>query len=233
VSWITIASGSSGTGPGTVSLSIAQHTGSSLRTGVVTIAGKSFTVYQSGNCDYSVSPTSVSVGGGASSAGVWVTTGAGCAWTAQSPASWVTVSTGNGSGTGMVNLSVAANTTTTPRSATLTIAGNAVVVQQAGAACNYMVTPVSLNVAGGDHPIAVTAPAGCAWNATSNVTWMTIPSGASGTGNGNVVVHLEPNPGPWTRFGFVNLAGWRVFVQQRPSTPPDAPTGMRIVSGGQ
>jgi hypothetical protein len=233
VPWIAIAGGASGTGSGSVSVSVAQHTGSSLRTGVISIAGKSFTVYQSGGCDYSVSPTSVSVGGGSSTAGTWVNTGAGCPWTAQSPVPWVSVSTASGSGTALVNLSVAANSSTSPRSATLTIGGNAVVVQQAGAACNYIVSPVSMNVTGGDHAIDVIAPAGCSWNATSNVPWMTISSGASGSGNGSVIVHLDTNTGPWTRFGFVNLAGWRIFVQQRVTSAPGAPSGFRIVGQPQ
>ena len=63
-----------------------------------------------------------------------------------------------GSGTGLVNLTIAANTTNSPRSATLTIGGSAVVVNQSGAACNYSVTPVSLNVTGGNHSVAVTHP---------------------------------------------------------------------------
>ena len=215
VTWITVTAGSTGTGPGTVTLSVAPYTGASVRTGVVTIAGKSFTVNQSGACDYSVSPTAVTVSGGASVASVWVTTGSGCAWTASSPVSWVTLSSSSGSGTGLVNLTIAANTTSAPRSATLTIGGSAVVVNQSGAACNYSVTPVSLNVTGGNHSVTVTTPAGCAWTATSNVSWMTITGSPSGSGTGTFVIHLDPNETPWTRFGFVNIAGWRIFVQQR------------------
>jgi hypothetical protein len=44
--WITITAGSSVTGPGTVSYSVAAHTGGSLRTGTVTIANQLFTVTQ-------------------------------------------------------------------------------------------------------------------------------------------------------------------------------------------
>jgi hypothetical protein len=230
VTWITVTAGSSGTGPGTVSLAIAPYTGASVRTGVVTIAGKSFTVNQSGACDYTVSPTSVTVSGGASVASVWVTSGTGCAWTASSPVSWVTLSSASGSGTGLVNLTIAPNTTNAPRVATLTVGDSTVVVNQGGAACNYSVTPVNLNVTGGNHSISLTAPAGCAWTATSNVSWMTITGNPSGNGTGTFVIHLEPNETPWTRFGFVNVAGWRIFVQQRITTPPAAPAGMRIVS---
>jgi len=40
--------------------------------------------------------------------------------------------------------------------------------------------------AGGTGTIPVTAPTGCAWTAVSNVTWIAIASGASGSGNGTV-----------------------------------------------
>ena len=46
--WITIASGSSGTGNGTVSYSVSENTSTSQRTGTMTIAGKTFTVTQEG-----------------------------------------------------------------------------------------------------------------------------------------------------------------------------------------
>jgi hypothetical protein len=59
---------------------------------------------------------------------------------------------------------------------------------------------------------------------------MTINGSPTGNGTGTFVIHLEPNETPWTRFGFVQLAGWRVFVQQRVTTPPAAPAGMRIVT---
>jgi Zn-dependent metalloprotease len=47
-SFITITSGSSGTGNGTVNYSVASNTGSSSRNGTMTIAGRTFTVTQSG-----------------------------------------------------------------------------------------------------------------------------------------------------------------------------------------
>lgn len=47
-SWITITSGSSGSGNGTVGFSVAANAGTSSRTGTLTIAGKIFTVTQTG-----------------------------------------------------------------------------------------------------------------------------------------------------------------------------------------
>jgi hypothetical protein len=227
--WIAVTGGSTGAGSGAVTLGILENTTSTARNGLVSIAGRSFMVTQSGACDYSVSPTSVSVGGGSSSATVWVLTGTGCGWTAQSPVSWATLNTTSGSGGGTVTITVAANTTTSPRSTTLNIADRPVVVSQAGVACNYNVTPLSMNVTGGSQTVTVTAPAGCAWNASSTAPWISFTGASSGSGNGAVVVQLAANTSPITRFGSVNVAGWRIFVTQRVSAPPAAPGGMRIV----
>ncbi|MGH9845746.1 MAG: Kelch repeat-containing protein, partial [Blastocatellia bacterium] len=50
-SWITITSGSSGSGNGTVNYSVAQNTSAAQRTGTMTIAGQTFTVTQAGSTE--------------------------------------------------------------------------------------------------------------------------------------------------------------------------------------
>jgi len=47
-SWITITAGSSGTGSGNVSYTVASNSGSSARSAGLTIAGQTITVYESG-----------------------------------------------------------------------------------------------------------------------------------------------------------------------------------------
>ena len=47
-SWITITSGSSGTGNGTVTYSVSSNTGSSVRIGTLTIGGQTYTISQNG-----------------------------------------------------------------------------------------------------------------------------------------------------------------------------------------
>ena len=48
--WITVTGGASGTGNGTVSYNVAVNTGTSSRTGTMTIGGQTFTVTQAGAC---------------------------------------------------------------------------------------------------------------------------------------------------------------------------------------
>ena len=63
---------------------------------------------------------------------VLVTAGTGCAWTATSNASWITITSGSsGSGNGTVNYSVAAYTgKPKKRNGTITIAGQTFSVRQ-------------------------------------------------------------------------------------------------------
>ncbi len=59
-----------------------------------------------------------------------------CPWTAQSNAAWVTITSGSsGSGNGTVGYTVAANSSSAPRSGTLTIAGETFTVMQDGREC--------------------------------------------------------------------------------------------------
>jgi Zn-dependent metalloprotease len=95
-----------------------------------------------GTCTYSISPTSASVAAGGATGSVTVTAGAGCAWTAVSNATFITVTSGaSGSGNGTVNYSVAANGSTS-RTGTMTIAGQTFTVTQAGTGggCAQLIT---------------------------------------------------------------------------------------------
>jgi len=86
-------------------------------------------------CTYSISPTSGTFGASGGSGVVSVTAGAGCSWTAASNISWITITSGaSGSGGGTAGYSVAANTSSTSRTGTLTVAGQTHTVTQAGAA---------------------------------------------------------------------------------------------------
>lgn len=130
-SWITIGSGASGAGNGSVVYSVAQNNTGAPRTGTITVAGKIFTVTQD-SCAVGFSPTSattVDAGGGGFS--INVSAPAGCAWSAASNASWITINSGaSGSGDGVINYSVPLNTIATPRTGTITIAGKTLTVTQ-------------------------------------------------------------------------------------------------------
>jgi hypothetical protein len=213
--WLTIASGAGGSGNGTVAFNAAANAGGA-RSGTLTIGGKTFTVNQAAACLYAINPStqSISAAGGAGSS-VAVSTAAGCAWTATRNAAWLTIAAGaSGSGNGSVAFSVAANSGSA-RTGTLTIAGHAFTVLQGGA-CTYSINPTSHTIGrkGGKGPnIAVSAPAGCSWTAASNDGWLTITSGASGTGNDTVKFQVASFSGS-SRTGTLTIAGRTFTVTQ-------------------
>jgi hypothetical protein len=108
-SWLTISTGSGTTDSGTLYYSVAANTGPA-RVGNITIGSQGFTVNQATGCTYALSPSSASVSASGGSANFSFATGAGCAWTVSSGASWLTVtSPGNGTGSATVSYSVATN----------------------------------------------------------------------------------------------------------------------------
>lgn len=219
-SWLTVTSGASATGNGSVGFTVAANTGAS-RTGTLTIAGRPFTVTQAAAsapaCAYSISSNNqnvVALGGGGT---LNVTAGSGCAWTASSNAAWITVTSGaTGTGNGSVAFTVAANPSGA-RTGTLTVAGQTFTVMQAAAApCNYSISPNNQRVpdTGGTGTVSVTTASGCTWTATSNVAWITITSGSSGTGNGTVMFTVQSSGGT-DRNGTLTVAGHTATIEQR------------------
>ncbi len=165
-------------------------------------------------CSYSLSATSASVGAGIQTASVNVTANPGCAWTATSNASWITISSGaSGNGNGTVSLSVAANTGAA-RTSTVTVAGQTFTVTQSGG-CTITLSATNANVAAtsGTGSFNVTAGNGCTWTATSNQSWLTITNGASGNGNGTVSYSFAANTGA-SRSAVISVGGQSFTLTQ-------------------
>ena len=185
----------------------------SIRSASLTIASQTLTVTQSAmSCTYAISPSSNSFGAGAGTGTVNVSAPSGCAWTAASNAtSFLSVTSGaSGSGNGTVNYAVAANTTTSQRNGTLTVAGQTFTATQSAMSCTYAISPTSQNLSSDAlrYSVNVTAPSGCAWTAVSNNTdWLSITSAASGSGNGTVTYSVTANSAAASRAGTITIAG--------------------------
>ncbi|MBF0343497.1 MAG: VCBS repeat-containing protein [Nitrospirae bacterium] len=226
--WVTITSGASGTGNGTVNYSVAQNTGTSARTGIINVAGQAFTVKQDAaggtNCTVSLNPLNKQypASGGTGSFSV-TSSSSSCTWTANTVDTWVTITSGaSGTGNGTVNYSVAQNTGSTPRTGIINVSGQAFTVKQdpAGTVCTGVVlNPMSKNFpsSGGSGSFSITASTSCTWNATTADSWVTITSGASGTGNGTVNYSVAQNTSSNVRTGIINVAGFAFMIQQDPA----------------
>jgi uncharacterized repeat protein (TIGR01451 family) len=246
--WITTIFGDSGSGNGTVTYVVAPYYSSGSRNGTITIAGRTFTVTQaSGNCTYSVDHTSQSFPAEGNGDTVLVTTSPGCGWTATSNASWITIGFGvSGIGSHSVGFSVAHNTGSA-RTGTLTIAGLTFTVTQGaaggspGSGCQQLsvAAPTTQNFtsAGGTGNVSILAPADCTWTATVDVSWITITSAITGSGNGTVSYTVAPYDGPADRtghfrFGDGPFAGSGVLQKGVSCNISTSPTGQSFKSDG-
>ena len=169
----------------------------------------------------SLSSTSQFFAAAGGTGNIIVTAPGSCSWTAASNAAWVVItSASSGAGNETVTFEVRENQTASSRSTTLTVAGHTITVLQegsAGQACSYSIAPVSstVNAGGGSGSITVTAAQGCAWQARSNVNWITLTSPVTGVGNGSVNYSVAANPETRGRKGTITIAGKSFTVKQR------------------
>jgi len=183
----------------------------------VTIAGRTYTVRQDSGCNITINPTSQSVGaaGGTTSFGVVAPNG--CTWTAKADDPWISVqgSSASGNGNGTVQVLVASNNGPA-RSGTVTVDGRTFTVNQANG-CTYSLSPTSRNEGsgGGNASFNVsTSASSCSWTAVSNVTWIRVTDGASGTGGGKVDYGVDRNTGA-ARVGTITVMGQVFTVTQQ------------------
>ena len=102
-SWISITSGTSGSGAGTVGFNIAANVGPD-RSGTLIVAGRTVTVAQSTGCVFTIEPLESSFGQIGGTRPVAVTALTGCRWEAATDSpSWITIlAGGSGDGNGTV-----------------------------------------------------------------------------------------------------------------------------------
>ena len=89
-------------------------------------------------------------------------------------------------------------------------------ITEGAPSCSYSISPTSqpFPANGGAGSVAVTAPSGCTWTATSNASWITITAGTSGNGSGTVNYLVAGNTATGSRTGTLTIAGQTVTVTQ-------------------
>ena len=91
--------------------------------------------------------------------------------------------------------------------------------------CTFSVTQptTTFGPEGGTGSAGVTTGSTCAWTATSSGSFVTISSGASGTGNGTVQFAVATNTGS-DRIATLTVAGTAITITQRAASAGPAPT---------
>lgn len=235
VSWLHVTAGSAGNGAGTVTFTADANIVITDRRATMTVAGTQILVTQSANtCTFSVSPVTASfpVSGGTGS--VQVT--ASCFWQATaSDASWIAIPANtSGNTSGPVNYTIRPNACVAGKSGSIIIqTGLAnpprVAIQQDGSAANLSLSDPGATVDAGasNGRFLVNTGTGCGWTAASNVSWLQITAGASGSGNAGVAYHVLPNSLA-TRTGTIRVApagvvGGVFYTVTQPASGPPAP----------
>ena len=236
-SWLT-SNRTTVSGGQSVTITAVANTGSSSRTGMVTIGGRSVSVTQPGQpCSTpSVSPTSVSIVSGGGSGTVTVSGRTDCNWSVSDNETWITATPSTVTGGGTVTVTVSANAGSSARTGTVTIGGLSVSVSQSGQVCptspsGVSPTSVSFVAAGGDAGVTVSGRSDCSWSVSANRSWLTVTSSPV-SGGGSVTITAAANSpttataniGSSTRTGTVTIGGLSVNVVQTGAVQP-CPTG--------
>jgi hypothetical protein len=222
-SWLTIASGSSGHGSGTVQWSAAANSSGDGRSATLTItpsggSGQIFSVNQSGVITGTLvlNPSSASVPPSISVGTFQVkSSNQALSWMASSNQSWLTITSGtNGTGDGTIQYTATGNTTAAERNATITVTpanGAPVMFVVTQAATATAVTPPSSTASGlGDTGSFkfTTNNATLQWTASSSADWLTLTSPASpftGTADATIGWAAAANPTDVPRMGTITI----------------------------
>jgi uncharacterized protein (TIGR03437 family) len=157
-----------------------------------------------------------------------------CPWFVVSTVNWVSVSGSTvGSGTSLLNYSVAPNPNSASRAGTLWIAGKFLTVTQSGLTCalnlpSRNVSVAAAGITGPTMPVSFNAP-DCSWNATTNVPWILLGSASSGSGSGAIAYTVGVNTGA-LRTGSIAIAGRTVYINQ--AGPGASSTSLASIPNG-
>jgi hypothetical protein len=171
----------------------------------------SFTAQAS--CTYVISPTTKSFKSTGGNLSIKVTgTGQNCsappvnisdAWLSQSGAmSWK-------NNTGKVKITVQNNTSSQNRTGVIWIGGNALTIEESGAQCQLTSVKSSYknftNAGGAGSLDVVVSPQDCVWNVATASNWIHLDASV-GTGNRNVVFHVDTNTTGKDRTGKIDVS---------------------------
>ncbi len=213
--WITLAN-NSGASDGDVTYTVAANTNAQQRIGVVTVANQRFAITQdAATCAYAITPAQAAFQASGGTGVLHLDTA--CSWSVTITAAWIALG-GVAAGTGSADIaySVARNTSSDARSATIRISGQTVTITQSGKDCSVAATPntVTLKGRGDSVTVTVNGSQGCRWEPAKDSPWISIPSWSAVDGSGSVTIAASANSDPAMRYGSVAIAGQTISVAQ-------------------
>ena len=210
--WLTLKT-ASGAGNGTVAYAAAANPTLSPRSGIIVVTpgdsrvrAKTLAVTQPAAVA-TLSATGHVFAASGGSCNVSVSVAGIVQWSVENTIDWLTVAgEANRTGPGKVTLQAAANNTMSPRSGTVTIAGNAFQVTQRAPAAAISPDGFEFMSAGGSCTVTVSVPDAVQWEIGNEVGWLEVEGASSRTGPGTVTLRAAPNATVHPRGGTVSIA---------------------------
>jgi uncharacterized protein (TIGR03437 family) len=211
-----------GMGTGMVRVTASSNASSTKRNGSMTIAGQTAGFSQAGTiCSYTLGSSVATVPNSGGNGTVAVSAANSCMWssTPDPNATWLTITSSGSQGTDSVGFNAAPNTSSTPRTGTLTIQGQSFVVNEAATPCTYTLGSTSFNApasgSNGSSFTYQTLATGCSTTATSFSSWIHVTSAQPvTTQSGSVSYSVDSNSAVVARTGTIQLAGQNFTVNQ-------------------
>ena len=150
-SWITILSGASGVGTGTVSYALSvNNVSANDRVGTVVIGGQLSQITQHGiGCGYKLSPTNRSHGFGSATGMVSITAAPTCSWALVNTNGWITITTPTtGTGNSNFTYTVQPNFGSTTRTGFITMEDEALTLSQSPSTGGFIFESIIYGLAG-------------------------------------------------------------------------------------
>ncbi len=218
--WCTLAQ-SSGIGNAALTINYQPNTVQSQRTAIITFAANGVTnqtvqVTQAAFVPVlSVTPSSQTVNSPSGSAIFNVTSN--ISWTATCAESWCTLANPGGTNNGTLTVIYEENTTSGPRTATITVSGEGVANQsvtltQTNLIPTLSVTPSNRDVTSAAGSTTFEITSNTTWTAESNQAWCIIQNTTS-TGNATITVNYEENSSNDQRVATITLSANGVSTQ--------------------
>jgi hypothetical protein len=226
--WVTLQT-TQGEGPGPLQYAVAANDGFASRSTQIRVNDRRATISQdgrpTGECSYTVVPTTATLHWHHEGLNIQLTTAGGCTWTATA-ASWIDLDGfTSGSGTTTIVPRMSVYTAESPRTGAVEIrwptatAGQNVWITQEG--CHYYIdSNATVPAAGGRQtktllasPASVDCMVGCPWTATVDVSWIHIVN-PSGAGDDLLFFDVDANTTGVTRTGVIRIPGRTLTVTQ-------------------
>ena len=220
-SWLTIST-SSGSNNGTISVTTSANSSTSQRTATITVnssvqgvSSQSISVTQAAASPaLSVAPSTLNVIYSSGEQKLTVTSNTG--WSISSNQPWCTVQPNSGNGNRDISVTVSENTSTSPRTATLTFtAGNVsrqvTVEQQASPTLIISTEKIEATYQAGNN-YRFTIMSNFSWTISSNQPWCTVQP-TSGSGGREITVSVTENTTTSLRTAILNVTAGNLSKQ--------------------